>query len=284
MKEDAIKFVCFLADKETTLTDLCKVGPALSLLHTSQGHSSQPVIKDNYLQLLLSGAKREAAAKKPKPMKATCLTKTDIYKIMSGLWPKGMDQIDPSVDLITWRTSMKIYTMYRTWCRWDGYSNLTNEDISLDEDSVTVFFVKAKNDQFCAGSSCTLPILGPQHVMCPKLLFSTYFQVMQFNKGPGQYLNCRIAFRQGVQCSKPKEKLGYTTSIENSRALLSKYGLEGKYSEKSFKVAGVSEAFNQGISVEDAMFHGRWKSVDTPGIYCHQSKKKRLDVASLTTK
>jgi hypothetical protein len=59
-----------------------------------------------------------------------------------------------------------------------------------------------------------------------------------------------------------------------------KLGIPGKFSEKSFKVAGVSEAFNQGITMEDAMYHGRWRSIDTPAIYCHQNKAKRLKISS----
>ena len=64
---------------------------------------------------------------------------------------------------------------------------------------------------------------------------------------------------------------------------MDKLGIEGKFSEKSFKVGGgVSEAFNNNISMEEAQFHGRWHSLATPGIYCHQNKKKRMDVSKYT--
>ena len=279
----AKEFICFLAEKEASLADFCKVTPALTFLHHSQGHSSEPTVKDSYVQLLLSGGKREAAARKSRPKKATCLSKPEIYRIVTGLWPGGINVLDPAVDLISWRTTVKIYTMYRSWCWWDGYSRLTSEDIIIEDDSVTISFVRAKNDQYYSGTSCLLPILGHNNVMCPKLIYETYFQVMNFTKSPGELLNCRIANRDGIQKAKPQEKLSYTTSMENSKSLLGKFGLQGMYSEKSFKVAGVSEAFNQGISVEDAMFHGRWRSLETPGIYCHQSKKKRLDISNYTT-
>mgnify|MGYP003318001345 CR=1 FL=1 len=118
--------------------------------------------------------------------------------------------------------------------------------------------------------------------MCPKMMYESYFTVMKFDNSPGQMLNCRIANRKGEQTSKPNEKLSYTTSLENSKTLLTKYGLEGKYSEKTFKVTGVSEAFDRGISAEDAMYHGRWKSVNTSAIYCNQSKHKRLKVSHFT--
>ena len=40
------------------------------------------------------------------------------------------------------------------------------------------------------------------------------------------------------------------------------------------KVAGILEAFNKNISMEDAMFHGHWRRLKTAGIYCHQKSKK----------
>ena len=97
---------------------------------------------------------------------------------------------------------------------------------------------------------------------------------------PRGFLNCRIAVRKGKQISKHWEKLGYTTSLENSRDLVKKIGKEGRFSEKTFKVSGVSEAFNKNISLEDAMFHGRWRSIDTPQVYCQMNRQKRLKVVS----
>ena len=56
---------------------------------------------------------------------------------------------------------------------------------------------------------------------------------------------------------RPQKKILYTTSVENSKKFLAKSGLTWRFREKTFKVSGVSEAFNKGISMEDAMFHGR---------------------------
>ena len=43
------------------------------------------------------------------------------------------------------------------------------------------------------------------------------------------------------------------------------------------KVAGILEAFSKNISMGDAMFHGHWRSLNTPGIYCHKNKTKKVD-------
>ena len=204
--DGAANFVCYLADSKTSLADLHKISPGLTLLHQSQGHSTEPAIHHSYVKLLIAGAKREAAKRKQRTAKATCLTKDDIHMIVGGLWPKGLGLLDESVNLITWRTTLKIYTMYKTWCRWDGYSRLTSEDVIIDDDSVTICFSHAKNDQFYCGSTCTLAILGPTNLMCPALLFDSYFKVMKFQKTLPELLNCRIANKKGIQVAKSSEK------------------------------------------------------------------------------
>ena len=119
--------------------------------------------------------------------------------------------------------------------------------------------------------------------MCPKKVIEKYFKIIKFSLNDCEnYLNCRLAIRKGQQDAKPFEVLGYTTNLENTKSLLKKLGFEGKYSEKSFKVAGVSEAFNNNITMEDAMYHGRWRSLDTPGVHCHQNKKKRRNISMYT--
>ena len=129
-------------------------------------------------------------------------------------------------------------------------------------------FLQGKNEQMYAGTVTLLPVLGPSHPRCPRLLLSSYLKVMRMEEG---FLNCRIAVRKGKQLSKPWEKLGYTTSLENLQELVKRMGIETKVSEKLFNVSSVTEVFNQGMTLEDAMFHGQWKSLDTPQVYCSQN-------------
>ena len=69
--------------------------------------------------------------------------------------------------------------------------------------------------------------------MCPKKVFEKYFSIMNFTKMDGEnYLNCRVEIKNGRQVAKPKEALGYTTSLENTKSLLDKLGIEGKFLEK----------------------------------------------------
>ena len=51
--------------------------------------------------------------------------------------------------------------------------------------------------------------------------------------------------------------------MEELRQLCLSLRFEGKFSEKSYKVAGVTEGFDAGLSPEGMANHGRWKSSDT---------------------
>ena len=108
-----------------------------------------------------------------------------------------------------------------------------------------------------------------------------YFKVMGFQREGLEYLNCRILTSKGSTRAKPGEQLGYTTSLENTKSLLHKFGLKGKFSEKTGKVSGVSEAVHQNVSLMDIAMHGRWKSLETPMIYMNRNKKRKLQVSNL---
>ena len=64
--------------------------------------------------------------------------------------------------------------------------------------------------------------------------------------------------------------LSYQTAIEESRQLCLSLRFEGKFSEKYYKVAGVAEGFDTGLSPEEMANHGRWKSSNKKNsmLYC----------------
>ena len=97
--------------------------------------------------------------------------------------------------------------------------------------------------------------------------------------GNGDFLNCRILRSKEVVRAKGKEKLSYSNSCRDTKAVLAFMGLEGAFTEKSFKVAGVSLAVDKDIPLIDIQSHGRWKNLETPLIYTQKSKKRRLEVS-----
>ena len=185
---------------------------------------------------MLEGAKREAAKNKPPTKKAQSLTQQEIHSIIDKtIWKHGNGIIGPDPDLIMWRTVVRLYTYYKTFCRWDGFQQLTTENITFHEDHVSIEFKRSKNDQFYSGTYSLLAVL-PGSPYCPKLIYSTYFTVMNFKCSGIENLNCRILKTKTVVRPKPKEKLCYSNSARDTKQLLFSIGFVGKYSEKSFKV------------------------------------------------
>ena len=275
------KYITHLADAGITYSLLSKISPALTLLHESQNHNLLPAVQTPFVKLLLSGAKREAAERKEPVKKAQVLSQEQIHQIVDLLWKKGVGVIDSEVSLTTWRAVVRIYMMYKTLCRNDCYNHILSSDVIFAEDHVQINFCKAKNDQFYEGSISILANLPNQLAYCPNVILSSYFKVMSFTQQGLEYLNCRLRFskKAGLQ-SLPNFSLAYTSSLTESRELCSSLGFVGNFSEKSYKVAGVSQGFDAGLSSEEMMYHGRWKSIDTPKIYYAQNNKKKMEISS----
>ena len=89
----------------------------------------------------------------------------------------------------------------------------------------------------------------------PRVILSTYFKVIAFDLTKSEYLNHRLRFsRIGRIAPITHITLSYQTAMEESRQLRLSLRFEGKFSEKSYKVVGVTE------SPKGMANHGRWKS------------------------
>ena len=124
-----------------------------------------------------------------------------------------------------------------------------------------------------------LASLPSNPALCPKVIFRTYFKVMKFTGEGTEYLNCRVLHSGDIYRAKPAEPLSYTTSLENTKEILQRLEIPGNFSEKTFKVSGVSEAIHQNVPLVDIMSHGRWRNLETPLIYTNKNKKSRLEVS-----
>ena len=162
--------------------------------------------------------------------------------------------------------------MYKTLCRNDCFGQLLTQDIILGEDYVQLSFARSKNDQYYDGSITILASLPEQPQYCPKVIFATYFKAMSFKQTGVEFLNCRLQFTKkfGVQ-PLPHLSLAYSTSLVESRKLCHDLGFEGNFSEKSYKVAGLSS--------EEMRNHGRWKSLETPNLYYARNKKRKRKIS-----
>ena len=220
------------------------------------------------VKLFLSGAKREAAERRGPVKKAPVLSQDQIHKVVDTLWTKGVGIIDRYLSLSTWRTVVRICMMYKTLCRNDCYSELLTSDVIFEEDHIQISFARAKNDKFYQGSISILSCVSAQPRYCPKVILVKYFEVMGFKQESTEFLNCRLRYsKQHGIVAIPHLPLAYSTSLTESKNLCHSLGFEGNFSEKSYKVAGVTQGFDAGLTTEEMMYHGRWKSLETPNVY-----------------
>jgi hypothetical protein len=272
------RFIAKLAVDKEPLSTFLKLSPALVFHHEANGHVSRAAVTEPYIKLLLTGAKREASERKGGVKKADTLSQKAVHQVFDKvIWKYGPGVIGQAPNLADWRTAVRLYTYYKTFCRWDCYSQLLTKDITFSEDHVQIHFAKAKNDQFYAGTYCLLSYL-PDSQYCPGLIYRSYFTVMKFTQIDTEFLNCRVLTSKKTR-AKPEEKLSYTSSLETSKKLLQSLGFQGKFSEKSFKSSGVSIAIENNVNLIDVQLHGRWRSQETPLIYMNLSKKRRLAVS-----
>ena len=92
-------------------------------------------------------------------------------------------------------------------------------------------------------------------------------------------MNFRISKQHGYHSALVGTRLSHSTSVEQTRTMLNKFGYDGsKYTEKSFKVGGVTALCDSGEALENVMIAGRWRNMFTPMHYRNTSVNFRLNI------
>lgn len=266
-------------DLNSPYATLVTISPALTFFHNANNHESTPAVQAPFNKLLLEGAIRKAAKRRGIKKKASTLSRDKVCSILTEtFWPTSQTST-PNSSLWAWRTGTRLYTYYRTLCRFDCYSKLQPKHFEFQEDCVVVTFISAKNDQLYNGSLSFIA-KKPGDLLCPAVVYRTYFNIMRLQANDSlAFLNCRIRTFKGVTTSKTHEPLSYTSSLQDTKKLLASHGLVGTFGEKSFKASGVSTALDEGVELADLMCYGRWRSLETPLHYHDSSKRRRLAVS-----
>ena len=203
-----------------------------------------------------------------------CETNTGEEEIKSFLtsvfWSTG-SRNNPNPSLKDWRTATRIYTYYFTLCRFDCYSKLKKNSREFLDDHVVIEYPTRKNDQVYSGSQSVLKLRDDP--LCPKLIFKTYFKIMQF-KSDSDTLNCRLSF--SGKTSRPTTQLAYSQALKDTKELTESFGYDG-VTEKSFKASGVTVLLDKNTPLHDVQVYSNWKSLETPmyyhnwstGCYCY---------------
>ena len=263
-EQSVIHFIFHLQQEKVSFAYMQKVKPALSL-HLELGNKSSRVFT-NRVDTILKGAKNLSAKNRPVTKKADPFPLL-VLKTLVAIYIAPF-QADPMlIQAEEFRAIFRAMIQYFTFCRFDCFAHLQEKHFTKKEGVIDIYFPTAKNDQLHNGNVSTL--IANNSYFCPVKITAMYFQRfgLKFSTGD-KYVNFRIKKTNGQVVAKPYEKLSYSTAIASTRKLLRKHGFNAdKISEKSPKMEGVSQTLNAGASLEEVMWLGRWRSINTPNHY-----------------
>ena len=275
-EQSLIHFVFNIEYERVSLPYICKIKPALQL-HFSMKNGTN--IFTDYVDNVLRGAKKLAADRKPLTKKAEPLP-LKILKTLVAIYIMPFENEVMRIDAEAFRSIFRATIQYFTFCRFNCFMLLTEENFKIKQNTIFIEFASAKNDQLHKGNISTLVENGT--FFCPVKITKMYFKRFYLKFGTGTKLvNFRLEKQAGMVMAKPYESLSYSTAVNCTRKLMLKHGFSVKgISEKSAKIEGVSQTANAGASLEELMWLGRWKSLTTPNHYKNNDENYKKFLAS----
>ena len=230
----------------------------------------------------IEGGKREAAKRRPMVRKMKNLDPRAIAKGLNrDVWPYCPDRIQ-DIDLMKFRTLYRWAVLRQTAGRFTDFDELQAKHFSLSEDKekIRIIFPMTKGDQLANGTLKYLP--KKEGSIDPFLLTLIYFKRCGFrmSKKDESFINCRVKQDEdGKHVPIPTERLAVSNARAQAKSLLEELGFSTElYGETSTKRAGVTEAMENGNTMEELQHIGGWKTAGMPAWYaaCNEKYKIKL--------
>jgi hypothetical protein len=258
---------------------LANFKPSITYLDLTLG---RPSSFTPFLDLVLHGAKRTAAASASPAKKAPAVTPDMLHIVLDKFYTpfaRSVAEIPPA----RFRTLFRIVLEYHTLCRLNCFRQLQAKHFDIVGDSIMITFPSAKNDQFHQGrSSFLVPTSTPY---CPVAITKAYFRRfgLRFGQesGDSSFVNFQLRHHAATLLPIFHRSLSASTATRDLRLLFAAAGLPGvPITDKSIKMAGVSAAFAAGASTEDVMHIGRWRTTEIPLRYKLNTAEFKKSMAS----
>ena len=261
------------------LSFFIKVLPSIRALETVLGVKWSAITET--VKAATNSIKRKIAQRRQPVKKARAFDSSVLADLIQKIvipWEKELYKIKAE----EFRALVRCVIIYHSFCRFSDYNILRDIDLDDQGSHIVIFFAKSKNDQCYEGTSSFIPA-RPGVIGCPVTLVRQYYLRFNLNfKGKvssGKFLNFRISKHQGFHSALAQTHLAQSTAVQQTRKMLDKYGCDGsKYSEKSFKVGGVTALCDSGEALENVMIAGRWRNMYTPMHYRNTSVNFRLNI------
>jgi len=270
-----------ISSKDVSFGLICQIKPALKLVENLRGVEKSAFT--DMVDTFLNAAKRKAAEKRPVVQKAGTLPGDilkEMYKKVMGSYVEGEKK---SVDPVHLRTLVRCTVVYFTFCRFSCFQQLQAKDFEDRGDCIRIVFKGAKNDQMHNG---TESFLVKNEVLDPVQLVRDYFNICGFKFGAEQgdksFLNSVIVKGKNDTWNMlGKKAVSYGQATGKLRKLMSEMGYQSdKITDKSFKMLGVTRTLEEGVSLDEVMNHGRWRTLSIPLHYKVNSVQYKQSVAS----
>ena len=278
---DILMYIAHLLDKKVSVQKLSKVLPALQAVDSVLNSDSLKITER--VKSAFGAAKRERAKFRLPTKKAQLFEYKDLEKAYTKHILPHIENgvMKSSVNVKFARAILRGVIIYHTYCRFSDFRHIKDSHCKLSDNSVEIVFPRSKNDQLFKGSHCVIT-KRDNNVICPvqfvKLFFKTFG--LSDENPTGKFLNfryekCKTGFR--VLAGKG---LCLSNATRDMREMLNSIGLNGsRYTEKSFKVSGVTASTAAGMTLDEITFHGRWRCSETPRQYRTMSIEYRKGIA-----
>ena len=191
-------------------------------------------------------------------------------------------------DLVVWRTVWRLNIEYYTLCRFSEVNQLTTEDLTFSADPnsmITLRIKKSKTDQTGLGDYRQLYRVTDAPNLCPVRLTREYLQRLCEHES-GKYIGSmqpkvRHCVKLGKQIPIAKSVIAYSSCLEESKQLLSKLGIVGRFGEHSGRRGGATAAAARGGSTEDVQALGGWKSAKCATKYVETTATRKEKISKL---
>jgi hypothetical protein len=171
-----------------------------------------------------------------------------------------------------------------TFCRFSDYNKLQARHVRRVGNNVEIIFPSSKNDQMHEGQKTVMAANGS--TFCLVKLSELYYKRFNFKMGmeswDTSFLHARIRKKGGAHVADGRVVASSSRAREELQHLLRDMGEDGQgITDKSFKKLGVMGTLEAGTMAEDIAIHCRWRSLDMPLHYKHNSQEFKVKTAKI---
>jgi hypothetical protein len=257
-------FLSDLAVSKRSLSAVEKAAAAISHFHKCAFLSS-PTLNEGVLRTL-KGIRKELS--KPSKQKDP---------MSSSLLQKALSVLSAYPQLPIYRTVWRVHITALGMLRHKEVNALFRRDIQLHEDYMIVHVAESKTDQAGRGVYKTIAAC-PSQPICPVRITIAYLQFLSSLTG-ADYEGSMQPTTAGHKLV-PSKAICYKTALTDFKRLMHLLGEDpAAYGEHSNKRFGATAALEAGLTNEEQMYFGGWKSPSMPAHYAAKSLHLRMKLS-----